>query len=226
MSHSSSPRAITTFPFVGKKRLQSKDRVWIVSDVHSYTSKMLDWSVPQQWFEAGALCLDTNHLALVRFSNDDVRAIVKAGIPPAPWVSPQSHGIELTRLYHGSQEKGRFREKVALIELDPELVKHGPMLRRHFEKDIGLRGNSTPGMWKEAVEWAARENAIETAALSLNGWFSAGMIKDLVGKDINVSPTLTRMVQEGILVPNGKSKRGAKYMKAPPKIIPRLDWTD
>lgn len=223
MDHSPSSAAILPFEFHGHKRLSSRDRVWITTDVHSYTSKMLDWSVPQQWFEAGALCLDTNHLALVRFSNDDVRAMMKAGMRPAPWPSHQRHGIELTRLYHGSQEKGRFREKVALIELDPELVKHGPMVRSHFEKEIGLRGNSTPGMWKEAVEWAKRENLIEAAALSFNDWFSAGMVKEIVG-DINVSPTLARLVQEGLLVPNGKAKKGARYMKAPPVLIDRADW--
>lgn len=171
------------------------------------------------------MCLDTNHLALLEFTKDDVRAMMKAGLQPAPWSSPRPHGIEVTRIYHGDQEKGRFREKVTLIDLDPELKKHGAMLRKRFEREMGIRGNTTPGVWKEAVAWAARANAIETAALSLDGWFAARDVKAIVGQDINVSPTLLRMVKDGLLIPNGKARRGSKYMRAVPRLVARVDWS-
>jgi hypothetical protein len=168
--------------------------------------------------------LDTNHLALVEFTKDDVRAMMKAGLQTAPWAAPRPYGIEVTRSYHGDQEKGRFREKVALIDLDPELKKHGAMLRKHFEREMGLRGNTTPGVWKEAVAWAARANAIETAALSLDGWFAARDVKQIVGNEVNVSPTLLRMVKDGLLIPNGKARRGARYTRAVPRLVDRADW--
>ena len=224
MDHSPPRPSHFPFDFHGEKRLRSQDRIWIVTDVHSYTSRLYHWSVPQEWFRVGALDLDSNHLMLVEFSRDDARQLLRAGLPPPPWNEPLSHGLELTRIYHGDQEKGRFREKVALIDLDPELLKHGPMLRKHFESQMGLRGNSTPGMWEEMVEWARRQNAIESAALSFDGWFSAGDVKKIVGNDIHVSATLKRMVKDGLLVTNGRSKRGARYMKAPPRLVERADW--
>lgn len=229
MKHSSpAPTIITPFEYQGEKRLKSRDRVWIITDVEGYTQALFHWSTPQQFYRAGALCLDTMHLAMVEFSTDDVRAILKAGmaagIGAPPWGSPLSHGFELTRIYHGDQEKGRFRERVALIDLDPELKKQGAMLRKHFERSMGLRGNATPGMWQDIVDWAARENAIEAAALSLEGWFSAGDVKKLVG-DINVTPSLSRMVKDGLLVPNGKAKKGARYMRAVPRLVERADWS-
>lgn len=225
MTHSpSSATIVTPFTYEGEKRLRSKDRVWLVTDVQSYTSAMYGCSTPQRWYRAGALCLDTNHLALVEFTKDDVRAMLKAGLQPAPWAAPRPYGIEVTRIYHGDQEKGRFREMVALIDLDPELKKHGAMLRKRFEREMGIRGNTTPGVWKEAVAWAARANAIERAALSLDGWFAARDVKAIVG-DINVSATLLRMVKDGLLIPNGKARRGSKYMRAVPRLVARVDWS-
>jgi hypothetical protein len=226
MDHPPSPRIHTPFPFGGHKRLKSGDRVWLVTDARSYTDKYLGWSEPQQWFEVGAVCLKTNRLFLVRFSIDDVKAMLKAGILPAPWPSHQRQGIGLTRLYHGSQGNGRFREKVSLIDLDPELLKHGASLRAYFERQVGLRGNVVPGAWKEMQDAADRENRIEAAAISFTDWFSASDIKKLLGEDINVTHTLDRMVEERLLITNGKAKRGRKYMAAPPIFIDRADWTD
>ena len=224
MNHSPSKPSIVPFEYHGEKRLRSKDRIWIVTDVQSYTSALYPWSVPQWWYRVGALCLDTKHLALVEFSNDDVRAMMKAGLQSAPWKTPQTHGIELTRIYHGPKKEGRFRETVDLIDLDAELLKHGSLLRKHFQREMSLGGNATPGMWQEMVESAERENRIEAAALSLEGWFAAQDVKKIVGQDINVSPTLGHMVKDGLLVSNGKAKKGAQYMKAPPRLVERADW--
>jgi len=224
MDHSPPRPSLIPFEYHGEKRLKSKDRVWIVTDIQSYTSRLYPWSVPQQWYRVGALDLDSNHLTLVEFSKDDARQLVKAGFTPPPWKASQPFGLELTRIYHGDKREGRFREKVVLIDLDPELVKHGSLLRKHFERQMGLRGNSTPGMWQEMAEWAERQNRIEAVALSFDGWFSAGDVKKIVGNDIRVSPTLKRMVKDGFLVTNGTAKKGAKYMKAPPQLVERADW--
>ena len=78
MKHSPSKTSPIPFEYHGEKRLKSKDRIWIVTDIQSYTSPLYPWSVPQQWYRAGALCLDTNHLVLVEFSVDDVRAMVRS----------------------------------------------------------------------------------------------------------------------------------------------------
>lgn len=234
MDHSPSPATTTPFTFQGKKRLKSRDRIWIVTDVQSYTQALYHWSSPQQWFRAGGIDLDAtvdgmHHLVIAEWTTDDMKAILKAGmavgIGAPSWRTPLSHGFELTRIYHGDQEKGRFRERVALIDLDPELLKQGAKLRKMFEQQYGLRGNLAPGACQEMVEWAQHENRIETAALSLEGWFAARDVKAVIGEDINVSPALARMVKDGLLIPNGKAKRGAKYMRAVPCLVERADWT-
>lgn len=223
MSHPPSPRATIPFPFVGKKRLSSRDRVWLVTDVYCFTDSIFGWSRPQRWFRVGGVCLTSNELAMVEFSNDDVRAMLKAGVVAAPWNAARPFGFEVTRFTHGSQEKGRFREKVELIELPADLIVQGPELRRHFEIKLGLRGNGKAGMWKKMQDAANRENSIEAAAMSFTDWFSAGDVKAIVG-DINVTRTLARMVKDLLLVTNGKAKRGVKYMAAPPILVDRSDW--
>jgi hypothetical protein len=229
MEHSPYPVTTIPFTFEGEKRLSSKDRIWIVTDVHAYTSRIFDWATPQQWYRVGALCLETTHLAIVEFTTDDMRQIIKAlmaggaGSAP-PWKMPQQCGLEMLRFSHGNQEGGRFRQKVNRIELEPDLLKHGPDLHEHFESKYGLHGNLATSALQDMAQWAQRENRIETAALSLEGWFSAGMVKEIVGHDSNVSPTLARLVEEGALIPNGKVKRGARYMKTPPVTVDRADW--
>jgi hypothetical protein len=134
-------------------------------------------------------------------------------------------GIELTRSYHGPKKEGRFRESVALVDLDPDLAARGPDLRRYFERHLQFRGSSEPGMWKEVVAWAARENRMEAAALSMPGWFSAGDLKEVLGEPMRVGPVLARLVKEGRLLSNGKKTRGARYLVAPPMLVERADWT-
>jgi hypothetical protein len=139
-------------------------------------------------------------------------------------VANGTYGFEVTRFTHGAQEKGRFREKVELINLPADLLVHGPELRSQFERQFDVRGNGRPGMWQAIKAAADREKRIEVAALSFTDWFSAGDVKKSVG-DINVTRTLARMVKDRVLVTNGKTKRGRKYIAAPPVIIDRADWT-
>lgn len=213
------------FPWQDDRRIKSGDRVWILTDTHSYESAMYGQSIPQRWHRVGGLDLRTMRLGYFTFSTDDVRAAIKDGaFAPAPWKAPQAHGIEVTRFYHGPKKQGRFRQKVSLIDLDPELVKRGPALRAYFTRTLSFKGNSESGMWKEIEAGAKQENAIEAAALSLEGWFSAGRLKAIVGSDVNVTPTLTRLVSEGLLLSNGKKTRAARYMVAPPAVSDRADW--
>lgn len=226
-SSTTSPIA-EAFRFSGTKRLASRDRVWIVTDVQTFTSALYPWSEPQRWYRAGALDLNSEHLIIAEWSTDDMKAILKAGMQAGvgapPWSLPQSHGFQLTRFSHGTQEKGRFREKVTLLDLDAALVRRGPALRKSFERSADLQGNMVAGSLHEMVDLVARENAIEAAALSRNGWFAAGDVKRIVGKNINVSRSLALMVEDGILISNGKAKRWAKYMKTPPLVVERSDW--
>lgn len=219
-----------TFPFIGNKRLKSHDSVWIVTDVRTFTTSLYPWSEPQRWYRAGALDLGSKHLVLAEWSTDDMRAILKAGmaagIGAPPWSSPMSHGFLLTRFSHGGRDKGRFREEVSLVELNEDIRSFGPALRRHFEKNLDVVGNVHAGALRAVLDWATRENAIEAAALSFSDWFAAGDVKDIVGQDVNVTRTLARMVAERVLVTNGKTKKGRRYMATRPIVVDRSDWTD
>lgn len=217
------PASKPLYPWQDERRLRSGDRMWLLTDIESYTSAMYGQSVPQRWYRAGGLDLASMKLGYFTFSIDDVRAILKAGVTSAPWKTPQPHGLDVTRQYHGPTQEGRFRETVTMIELDPELLAQGPSLRGYFVRDLQFRSNSQPGMWGEIERRAAEWRSIEKAALSLNGWFAAGDVKALVG-EVNVTPVLARLVEEGVLVPNGKRKRGARYMVAPATTIERVDW--
>jgi hypothetical protein len=222
-----SPLRASTIPFTwqDEKRLRSGDRVWIVTDTLSFWTAMYGRSTPQKFYKVGGLDLRSEKLGYFLFTTDDVRAILRAGLAAAPWESPPTHGIELTRFYHGGTEQGRFRERISLIDLEPELVAQGPALRAYFERHLSFTGNSTAGMWQKIEDRAAELRAIESAAMSMSGWFAAGDVKALVGEKVNVTPTLALLVDEGRLLPNGKKKRGALYMVSPPQIIERTDWT-
>jgi hypothetical protein len=214
--------------FRGTKRLSNGDRIFILTDTSSYSSAMYGRSAEQQWYRVGAVDLRTGHLGYFDFSTDDARQMVKSGLVPPRWAEHQKVGIELVRLSHGSQTQGRFKEKVTLIDLDHELLAQGPMLRRYFEQKIGFTGNSSPaGMWEAHVAWAARENAIEAAALSMVGSFSAGDVTRAAGLDKlgSITGLLSRLVAEGRLVSNEGRRRARRYEVACPKILERIDWT-
>lgn len=207
------------------RRARSGDRFWILTDTDSHDSAMYGCSRSQQWFRVGAVDLVSLKLGYLDLSIDDVRALMKAEVPAAPWTHPLPMGIELTRIYHGNQEKGRFRESVRFIELEPDLAVQGPALRAYFERHLSFVGNSSPGMWQQVELRGAELRAIETAALSMPDWFSAGDVKRQVGGKINVTHVLAQMVRDQRLVTNGGRKRGMLYLVSPPETIDRADWT-
>jgi len=208
----------------GVKRARSGDRFFVLTDTQTHYSAMYGCSTVQQWFRVGAVDLRTMKLGYVDFSIDDIRALLRSKVSPAPWKQPHAVGIELTRLYHGPKKQGRFRERVTLIDLDPVLLAQGPRLRAYFERHLYFTGNSSAGMWTELEQRAAELRAIEEAALSMTDWFAARDVKAQAGNDVSVTRVLKMLVAEGRLVPNGKKKGGARYMVAMPACIQRADW--
>ena len=174
----------------------------------------------------GALDLNTGKLGYFNLSRDDVKALVKCGLKPAPWHAPQQSGVALVRHYHGDHQEGRFRETASLVNLPPDLLAEGPQLRRYFEKTLAFVGNSEPGMWDSLEKRAVHENAVEGAAMSTTGWFSARDVRAALGlvRTVPLSRILGTLVLEGHLVTNGKKRRWCRYMVAMPAGVPRADW--
>ncbi len=83
-------------------------------------------------------------------------------------------------------------------------------------------------MWEEIEGWARRQNVIEATALAMPDWFSAGDVKCIVetalGTEVNVGSSLAQLVEDGVLVSNGKKTKGARYMVAGPDVTVRADW--
>ncbi len=220
-SHSHSTTSLPSWQ--PEKRLQSGSRVWILTDVESYDFCFYDWSVPQESFRVGVYDLETTKIGWANFGRDIAYAMVKAGVQPPPWKEPLPFGIELHRDPHANGEgKGRFTGWVDLITLDPELVKVLPVALKNFADH---RANATPGMWDDFVARARRDNAIEAAALSMVGLFSAGDVRKKIGDpNADVTPVLKRLVREGKLLPPVGKKRGTRYQVAPPRAVERSDW--
>jgi hypothetical protein len=128
--------------------------------------------------------------------------------------------LEVKRIAHTGQEKGRFKVEITLIDLDDASTWIGPQA---FHR-AGHRPNATWGMWHKLASRVALEQAIETTALSMVGRFSAGDLKKALGQDVNVGHVLARLVDEKRLLPSGK-KKGARYEVAPPNLPLRTDWT-
>lgn len=193
------------------KRLSSGDRIWILTDVESYSSAFLAWSTPQQLFKVGAYDLKTNCIGFFTFSLDDVRGMLRAGLPPAPWAVPQPHGIEMSRLGHGDGNKeGRFVVNVKLVDVDPAILGVVPGAKKVFS-DAGLSPNATRDIWKDLVASVAVEKKVEVAALGMIGLFSASDVQAIVGVEVNVSPVLKRLEKEWKLQRFGRT-RGTKYL--------------
>lgn len=206
-----------------EKRLSSGDLLWFLTDVQSEWRQFYTNSTPQQWFRVGALDLKTLKLGFVRFSIDDARSIIRAALPPPPWGAPLPYGIEVKRFAHiGGEEKGRFKEEMTLIDIPQDIAWMGPVGREAFRR-AGHSPNAVWGMWKKLVVRWDQAKAIEVAALGMEGRFSAGDVKDVVGKDVNVTPVLTRLVDEKRLLPFGQG-RGRTYEVAPASLPERVDW--
>lgn len=198
-------------PWQDPKRLSSGDKIWILTDVETYDSAMYHWASEQTWYKVGAYDFRTGCLGFFRFSKDDARGLLRAGFPPPPWTSPQSHGIEIARRGHeGGEEKGRFAVTVKLLDIPPEVQAIESAAKSTFWH-AAHAPNATADMWKALVEVDTKEKMIESVALSMPGWFSAVDVKAIVGVGTNVSPVLTRLVDEDRLHRVGKT-RGTRYL--------------
>jgi hypothetical protein len=171
----------------------------------------------------GIYDLKTGCCGYANFGRDVAFSLAKAGISVPPWTSPLPVAIELHRESHDGEEKGRYRVSAKLLPLDPEVILIERKAKRLFAT---FSPNAEAGMWNDLVERASKDTLIETAieAMRSQGEFSAGNIKKLVGKDVNVTPTLKNMVARGILLATGK-KRGTRHLHATPRIVERTDWT-
>ena len=192
-----------------EKRLSSDDRIWILTDIETHSSSFRPGSAEQWWFKVGAYDLRTDCIGFVRFSIDDVRGMLRAGLPAAPWKAPLANGIDVTRLAHDGKCEGRYAVTVKLVDIEPALHTIVPAAKRVF-RDAYLSPNATLDMWKELVDTVAREKQVEAASLNMTGLFSAGDVQAIVGAGINVSPVLKRMVKDGRLDRFGKT-RGTQY---------------
>lgn len=196
-----------------EKRLSSKDRIWIVTDIYSYWSAFYSWSEEREVFVVGALDLRTKRMGAFEFSIDDARAMLRAGVPAPPWKEPLPFAFEVCRGAHSDTERGRFHVSITPEPLDEDLLDAGPELRMKFAAHAA-RANARPGMWQRLVAPIALEKRIEDTALGMPGAFSAGDIKKLVGAKVNVSLVLSRLVKAGRLVKMGE-KKGTRYAVAP-----------
>jgi hypothetical protein len=200
-----------------EKHLRSADRIWILTDLQAYDSRYLPWS-KEQLFRVGILDLETDHVGLAHFGRDLARAMVRALVPPPPWLAPMPFGLLLHRRPHDKEEKGRYVARVELLTLEPELWSIVPAATKMFDR-TAHSPNSAPGMWQDFVARAAQENAIEAAALRKTIPFSAGDIRTAIGDpDAEVTTVLKRLVEEGKpLPPTGRS--GHALSRGPPLTL-------
>lgn len=221
MDQATSPTT-TSLIWQAPKQLHAHDKVWFLTGIRRELSPFKPWSKPQELFKVGAYDLITGKIGFVRFGRDIAYALMKVCLPPPPWKAPAPFAVELHREGHvDDEEKGRFLTWATRIELDPTLLSLAPAALRKFAEH-GHSPNANVGMWAKEEARAAKENAVEQAALSMVGVFKASDVKAIVG-GINVSPILKRLVEEGRLVPASPKT----YRVAPPKviIIERSDWT-
>jgi hypothetical protein len=215
-----------TVVWQNEKHLQSGDRVWILSDVESYSSSYYPYSEPQELFKVGVYDLASEKIGFATFGRDIAYAMMRAKLPPPPWKQSMPFGIAVRRLLHDDgEEKGRYVVKVHQVPITSSLLSVVRVAKKKFAGTIHC-ANSTFGMWDDLVSRAAKENAIEAAALSMVGPFSAGDVRAKIGDpDAEVTYVLKRLVLEGKLLPPTGRKRGTRYQVAPPSIAARIDWT-
>lgn len=207
-----SPRPRPTCPsWQEPKRLSSGDKIWILTDVETSTSSFYSWSTEQEWFTVGAYDFRSECIGFFKFSLDDGRGLLRAGLPAPPWNAPQVNGIEVSRLAHDNGEaKGRFVVTVKLVDIDPKLLAITAAAKRAFW-DAGLNPNAEPGMWSDLVAAVVQEKKIESAALGRTGLFTAKDVEAVVGGGVNVLPVLKRLVNDGRLERFGRT-RGTQYL--------------
>jgi hypothetical protein len=211
-------------PWQPEKHLQGEDRVWFLTNIERFESSYKPWSTPQTLFRAGIYDLKSGGIGLAHFGKDIGLALLKIGLLPPPWHGPQPFAVSIHRQSHGNKPEGRFRVEARRIEIDPSTLPMAQAARKKLARAFSC--NAAAGMWHDLEEKARDELAIEVAVQSTVGSFSAGDIKRIVGKDVNVTPVLQRLVEDGVLAaPTGK-KRGTRYELAPSVPLPeRADWT-
>lgn len=202
------------------KILSAHDRIWVITDVESDYSSYYPWSEPQELFKVGIYDLTTRKIGFARFGRDTAYALLKVGLAPPPWNAPLSFAVEIRREGADGEPKGRHPTQAVLTDLDASVVALAPMVMKVFAQ-LGHRPNASLGMWDDLDARAKKENATERAALSMSGIFKASDVKGIVGKTINVSSSLRRLVEEGRLV----MVSAKKYIVAPLTPIDRKDWT-
>lgn len=212
-----------TLEWQPEKRLQSQDRLWILTDTYTEWRSFREDATPQKFYRVGCYDLRTMKIGYVRFSVDDCTGLLKAQILPPPWPAGLAHGIEVKRMAHdGGEEKGRFKVDITLLDIDPAMAWIAPAARILFRRD-GHWPNSTRDMWKKRVDRVALVKSIEAAALGMAGRFSAKDVHEKLGRKVPVSHVLRHLVNEKRLLPFGE-KRGRTYEVAPPMVPERVDW--
>ncbi len=209
-----------TLQWQPERHLKSGDKIWILTDIQTVWSGYFDYSADQELFRVGIYDLTTGKIGFGKFGRDIAHAFLKASIQPAPWRAPLPCAVEIHRQSHGNTKGGRFRTWATLIDVDPQIIAIAPLAQKKFVQE-GHDPTATVGMWSDLEARAKRELAVEKAALAMVGIFKASDVRKIVG-NINVSPVLRDLVEEGRLVRVGAKK----YMVAPPHPLPqRLDWT-
>lgn len=208
-----------------EKHLHSGDRIWILTDIERYGSRFHPWSEEQKMFRVGIYDLGTRCVGLAHFGRDIAFEILKAGVDAPPWNAPLAFGIELHRDAHEHNEGGRYRGRAILLDLPPEAVALGQAARKMLA-GATFSPNAVPGMWKDLEVRATKERAIEAAVESMRGRgpFAAGDIRKIVGPEADVTASLQRLVEDGVLLPPTGRKRGTKYRHVPPLLVDRADW--
>lgn len=222
MNHAQEPLS-TTLLWQQEKMLHAGDRIVILTDVQIVWSRYYDYSREQELFRVGCFDARTMKIGFFKFGRDPAFDMLKGGVIAAPWGSSALPiGVEFHRRSHGNHAEGRFRGKVSVFDVEPEVLAIVPEARRRF-REAGHCSNATIGMWSKMEVRAKSELAIEKAARAMVGVFKAGAIKNLVGtvKSDQITRVLRRLVEEGRLT----LVSAKKYEVATPKIIPRLDWT-
>lgn len=221
MNHAQEPPSSKTPIWQPEKMLHAGDRIVILTDIQTVWSRYYDCSPEQELFRVGAYDARTMKIGFFKFGRDPAFDMLKGGVTAAPWGSSALPiGVEFHRRSHGNNAEGRFRGKVSLFAVEPDVLAIVPEARKRFRQERHYP-NATIGMWEKLESRAKSELAIERAALAMPDIFKAEDIRAVVGDDKRISRILRRLVDEGRLTPVSAKK----YIVTPPKIIERLDWT-
>jgi hypothetical protein len=194
MKHSSLPEPLTWNPT--ERRLRSQDKILIVTDVYTYRESKYDSATEQQWFQVGAIDLDSNEVGMFKFSVDDARAMVKIGVAPPPWAAAHTFGLHIVRQAHVTgHSTGRFAETIQRVNVAPAILALVPKARS-FLKSLMPTPNAQPGIWSKLVAAADLESKTIAAIMTIKDVFKASDVTDLVPDAGNVSPLLKRLVGE------------------------------